>query len=360
MNRIRTTLGLMLLFATSVSSRPAAGITVHDITRVKGEGEIKLIGLGLVTGLRGTGDDSKDPAVSRPLAQLMKGGGNELGSLKDLGKSKSVAIVWVSCTIPENGARADDKIDVKITTMLSASSLLGGMLVPTPLMGALPGQPVVALAAGQVDLEDPAVPTHARSRDAAVMMQDAPGPELSDEFDLIIRAPFSGWSAANQIAISINAKADPINNSVAVARDDRTVHVTIPKPERAAKAAFLADVFAADVNAALLDLPAQVIVNQRSGAIIVTGDVQIRASGVTHRSLSINTVTPPPVGTPANPVVKRDTWTDLKPGATAAESAKLTDLINALKQLNVPVSEQISLLQMLNKNGALQARLVID
>jgi len=96
------------------------------------------------------------------------------------------------------------------------------------------------------------------------------------------------------------------------------------------------------------------------GAIIVTGDVQIRPVAITQKDLSITTITPPPVGSPLNPVVARSTWTDLKTSANPAETAKLADVIAAFRQLNIPVSEQVNILQMLRKSGQLHARIVID
>ncbi len=319
-----------------------------------------MAGMGLVTGLRGTGDDAKEAIVARPLAQLFTAAGNEPGSMKEFAKGKSVALVWVTCTIPVKGAVADDQIDVHVSTLLSSSSLAGGRLLATPLRGVLPGQPVSAIGEGELIIEDVTNLTNARVRRGALMLEDVRGPELGEVFDLIIDAPFMGWASANQIAGAINGKADPISNGVAVAVDERTVRITIPKAERADRSGFLSDVFNADVNPALMDLPAQVIVNRRTGAIIVTGNVEIRPTAITHKDLSITTITPTPAPSLANPQVTRTGWAELKTEATPAESTKLADLIAAFKQLNLPVTEQIELLQMLHKSGELQGKLIID
>jgi flagellar P-ring protein FlgI len=360
MNPLRALLLMGLFVVASFSGLAKASVTIRDIARVRGQGEVKLSGLGYVTGLRGTGDDAKEAIIARPLGQLFKEGGNEPGSLKDFSKGKAVAVVWVTCTIPERGAPADEKIDVEVSTLLSATSLAGGRLITTALSGSLPNQPVVAMAEGAIEIEDPNTPTAARVRGGALMLADVLGPELLDEFDLIIDAPYVGWSGANQVAISINAKADPIGNAVAKALDERTVRVLIPKAERENRAAFLADVFNAEVNPSLLDLPAQIIANSRTGAIIVTGDVQVRIAGLTHKNLTITTVTPPPVGTALNPVVKRDTWTSVGNEGTPNETTRINDLIASFKQLNIPVADQISLLSMLHKSGSLHCKLIID
>ena len=360
MNALRALSIIPLVAALLTPSLASAGLTVRDVARVRGQGEVRIGGLGYVTGLKGTGDDAKEALVARPLAQIFKESGNEPGSLKEFTKGKAVAVVWVSCTIPERGAPADEKLDVQVTTLLGASSLAGGRLLSTALSGVLPGQPVVAMAEGALDIEDPATLTVARVREGAVMLSDVLGPELLDEFDLLLYSPYVGWSAVNQVAVTINAKADPINNSVARVIDERTIRVSIPKAELSNRAAFLADVFNAEVNASLLDLPPQVVVNSRTGAIVVTGEVQLRVSGVTHRNLTITTVTPPQTGTALNPIVKRDSWTGVGQDGLPNETAKVNDLINAFKQLNMPVQDQISLLSMLHKSGSLQCRLVID
>ena len=334
--------------------------TVRELTRVRGEGEYILQGMGLVIGLKGTGDSGKELAIARPLAELLKNSGNELGSPRELLKANAAALVMVTCVIPERGARADDRYDVRVSTIYSASSIAGGQLFLTALRGPFAQSPVLALAEGLIDLPDPNNTTVGSVRRAARLIDDVLGPEVGDTFDLVIDAPYAGWAAASQIAIAINGKADPIGNAVAMAVDERIVRITIPKAERANRAAFLADVFAAEVNPSLLDLPAQVIVNQRTGAIIITGDVQVRPVAITQKDLNITTVAPAPVGTPLNPTVTRSAWADLTPGAQPAEAAKLTDLIAAFKQLAIPVSEQISILHMMHNNGQLQAKLVVD
>ena len=184
---------------------------------------------------------------------------------------------------------------------------------------------------------------------------------ILDEVINLLQAPDANpQTVASQIATAINARAQPQGPSVAFAIDDRTIRVTIPASERADRAGFLADVMSADVNASLLDLPAQVIVNPRTGSIIVTGDVEISPVAITQKDLNITTTIPAPVGTAINPLVRRDRWTTLETAMKPAEGAKLSDLIAAFKQLDIPVAEQINILQMLHKTGKLQARLVID
>jgi len=353
-------LGLLFVAAVVGLAGAAEAATVQELARLKGQGQSILRGVGLVTGLNGTGDSGKELAMARPLAQVLANSGNALASPRELLSGKSVALVMVTCVVPEAGGRADDTFDISVTVINSATSLRGGELYLAPMRGPFPNSPVYGIGAGLVDLNDPSTPTAGRVRGGARLVRDILMPEVGDQFDLILAPAYAGWSAASQIATAINARAQPQGPSVAFAIDDRTIRVTIPASERADRAGFLADVMSADVNASLLDLPAQVIVNPRTGSIIVTGDVEISPVAITQKDLNITTTIPAPVGTAINPLVRRDRWTTLETAMKPAEGAKLSDLIAAFKQLDIPVAEQINILQMLHKTGKLQARLVID
>jgi flagellar P-ring protein precursor FlgI len=351
---IRQLLILMLAAAT------ASGTTVKELVRVEGQGESVLRGVGIVVGLSGTGDSGKELALARPLAKLLESNGSAVESAIELKNSKSCALVSVTCRVPAQGALVDDALDVQVSVLNSASSLKGGQLYLSPLRGPYRDSEIYAVAEGLIDLQSPEVPTNGRVRGGARMIENIIMPPIEDEFNLIIDAPYSGWASASQIASAINAKAQPQGPAVAIAVDSRTIHITIPESERSDKAGFLADVLSADVNNALLDLPAQVVVNQRTGAIIVTGDVTISPVAITHQGLTITTITPAPIATPQNPVVTRKEWADIKIGARPSEAAKLTDLVAAFEQLDIPVESQIGIIRMLHKSGQLKAKLIED
>lgn len=347
-----------------------AGSTVKELARIEGQGESVLRGVGLVIGLPGTGDSSKDLAVARPLVALLKNNGQGIGLPEEVtkGKSeiKSIALVSVTATVRRDGARADDTIDVTVSTLNTASSLKGGELYLTSLQGPLPGSPVYAIAQGKIELEDESVPTSGRVRGGARMIRDILMPEVGDSFNLVLDAPFAGWGAASAVAEAIQdsvvvaGRANPDAPTVAKVLDDRRIAVTVPREERSNKALFLAQVLGTEVKTEFLDLPAQVIVNSRSGAIIVTGNVTISPVAITHKDLQITTTTPAPVASPQSPITKRGRWTDLATAPKAGEAARLTDLLAALDKLSVPAADQIQILQMLHKTGKLEAKLVMD
>jgi flagellar P-ring protein precursor FlgI len=105
---------------------------------------------------------------------------------------------------------------------------------------------------------------------------------------------------------------------------------------------------------------ARVQINERTGTLIVTGDVEISPVVISHKGLTISTVTPPPVPTPRNPVIKQQDAVALGTLAPPEGNAKLQDLVNALEQLKVPVEDRIIIVKELYKTGKLHAKLIVE
>lgn len=323
-----------------------------------------LRGIGIVTGLRGTGDSGKELVLARPLAEFYRQNGNPLPELKDLANAKSAALVTISVQIPEGGVREGDVLDVYVQTSHAAQSLRGGMLLISPLLGPTPGAPVYAMADGSIVLEDPEVTTSGRIRGGAKVIRDIRPRALGNTFDLIIRPHFRSYSVAATIASEINdltANLDTPSDAaqrVATVVDETAIRVTVPEHERIDPSTFLARVMSKRFSPSLIDLPAMVVVNERTGSIIITGDVEISAVTVGSDRLIITTTTPEPVPSPQDPLVTRQAVTEFGTTGTGAERARIQDLLEAFKQLNVPVREQIQLLNQIHQSGRLHARMV--
>lgn len=332
--------------------------TVGDLTRIKGQGESILQGLGLVMGLPGTGDSGKELVVARPLAKVLENNGNAIESLKELEKGKAAALVMVTCVVPASGVRADDKLDVTISVINSATSLKGGTLYVTPLTDPRPGGAVYAVAQGKIELEDAQAPTRGKVREGARIVRDILMEPVEDKFELILDTPYAGWAAAEAIASA--ARSTSPGDGVAQVVDDRTVLVTIPVHERKQRATFIADVLKARVETWDLGLPAQVVCNPHTGVIVVTGDVEISPGMISHKDLVITSTVPAPVPTKFDPLVERSRFAELQTNARPAERSKLSDLMAAFKQLDIPPSQQIEVLQLLHKSGRLHAKLVVE
>jgi len=341
---------IALLAVTALNTQ--AGKTLRDISRVKGQGASVVQGLGLVVGLNGTGDSGSELAMARPLAEALKKLGNPV-TLDDLSSSKSVALVMVTCQIPRDGAKSDDKLDVTVSVLNSAKSLEGGMLMISPMIAKPGSRLVYAFAQGALIVSNPDHPTVARIANGAQIVRDInTTPSINGSFDLIIDANFSGFGAIASIASEINQQyllTDiRLNRSIATPVDARTIRVLVPRNEQAQAASFFGDIMQTDISSALRKLPEQVRCNTRTGIIIVTGDVLVSAASVSLPNMSITTTAPAPDSDPNDP------------NALGAESSRLEDLIIAFDQLDIPSSEQIEILQMLHKSGKLHARLIID
>ncbi|MGD9692853.1 MAG: flagellar basal body P-ring protein FlgI [Phycisphaerales bacterium] len=342
----------------------ARATSLQELVRLKGQGKSELRGIGLVIGLPGTGDSGKDLVIARPMAKLLENEGLPVGSLDELGASKSAALVAVSCEIPSTGARLDDRFDVFVSALHNPKSLEGGRLLIVALRGPLPGQPVFAMASGPVVIEG--LNTRSgRVRGGGVIVRDIPMPTISEDgsVTLLVEPAFAGWTTSQLISSTINQHRlsyDETARDIAYAIDERTVRVEIPDVERANPAGFLSDILGIRFDSSLVSLPARIIVNEREKAIVVSGDVEIRPTLIAHGSLVVTAVTPPLPPSAQNPLVERRSWTALDQAARPREKARLQDLLAAFKQLDVSVDDQIAILNMLRRNGDLHAEMIVD
>ena len=164
---------------------PARAVKVADITRIGGERTNILTGLGLVYGLKGTGDGGSFTPAIAPLRSMLAKFGDPV-TMQQLGNAANVAVVMVTATVPAAGARDGDHLDVHVSSVGAAASLHGGRLFVTPMQGPLPGGPLLALADGPVTIEDPSTPTVGVIRAAAggaVMETDLPAQSLTPAAD---------------------------------------------------------------------------------------------------------------------------------------------------------------------------------
>lgn len=372
MRRLLQFIAAAIALTSALCAPTAAGITVGEVARLKDSGGSVITGVGLVMGLNGTGDPGKDPAVARALMAYYANQGNAIEKIEELKNAKTVALVTVMCSIPEGGWRQDDRFDVTVMATHAATSLEGGTLYLAPLRGPwadASGQlPIYAMASGPVIIENPKQPRTGRVRVGAQMVRDMPRTAgITDSFTLILNKPYAGYAAASEIASAITQGIYGSTGRgmvglppVATVLDDRSIRVDIPASERANTAAFVGDVLSTPITVALLKLPKQVIYNQAAGKIVITGDVEISPVALTAADLTITTAIPPSTPTPDNPDIVTNRWAGVAVGAKESERARLQDLLSAFNQLNIPVTDQIGLLQMMEKAGKLHAKLVID
>jgi flagellar P-ring protein FlgI len=349
-----------ILILTFLIAGPAWAVKIADITRIGGQRTNIITGLGLVYGLKGTGDGGGFSAAINPLREMLSRFADPVQA-KELGNAANVALVALTATVPANGARDGDHLDVHVTSMGAATNLRGGRLFVTPMEGPMAGGRVLALAEGPIDLEDPSTPTdgivHA-SAGGAVMEENLPSRSIDDNgrFTLIIDEPSASWTMASTIAQIINDSEGNATDTLAVVYDQKNVIVTIPPNERDHPDAFISRVQRLPVK--IVPTEARVQINSKTGTIIITGDVEISPVVISHKGLSISTVIPQPVPGPRSPIVQSRDVIELS--TDEASNANLQDLISALEQLKVPTEDRIDILKELYETGKLHAKLIID
>jgi flagellar P-ring protein precursor FlgI len=348
------------LAVTLATATPALAVKIADITRIGGQRTNVMTGLGLVYGLKGTGDGGDFAAAINPLRQMLSKFADPV-DVKELGNAQNVALVALTATIPAHGARDGDHLDVHITSLGAAASLKGGRLFVTPMQGPMAGGPILALAEGPVDLEDPSTPTtgvvHGESG-GAVMEESFPARSIDDDgrFTLILDEPSASWTTASAIAQIINDSEANNGEILASVYDQKNVIVTIPANERDHPDGFISRVQRLPVK--IVPTEARVEINTKTGTIIITGDVEISPVVISHKGLSISTVNPPPVPNPNAPIVTNHDVIEI--GNTDEANGNLQDLITAMEQLKVPVEDRIDILKELYLTGKLHAKLIMD
>ena len=364
MNVYRVLLAALALIG--VFAAPVRGaVSLQELVRLEGYGSDEIWGLGIVLGLEGTGDGGDLLANARPVAQLLERGGNALSNLEELAKTRSAALVMVTAKLPATGVKRGDLVDVQVQTMLTAKSLRGGRLFLAPLVGPMPGQGVFAMASGEVTL-DGTTETSGRVRGGARMIEDIRKNVVTNRgtIRLAVKPQYASWTTATLIASQVNQdKRGFLSDDalrLAIALDERTVEVRIPEPYLPDPSGFISDLLKVQFDESLLALPARVIVNEARGQIAISGNVTFSPAAVSHANLVVTVVTPSIIPTQQNPRIERQSVTAVHTGVDERSLAKLSDLMNALRQLEVPVQDQIAILHQLHKLGALHGEFIVE
>ena len=350
-----------LLSLALLAQQAEARTLIKSIARIKGQEENTLRGLGLVVGLNGTGDSGDSLPTLRALARAMELMGNPVsrpdlrgnGGLRELEKSKNVALVWVSATVPRFGGRVGDQLNCYVSA-ISAKSLEGGRLVFAALQGPNLNDPrVFALAEGRIRLDDPNHPTEGSIHSGCRLEQDIFNAFQKDgKITVVIDENHAGFQVATAIAESINTqlgwkgKRQSEGEELAVAINSANVVVEIPEAYRDVPVQFVAQVM--DLPVFELTTEARVVINERAGTIVIGGDVEIGAAVVTHENITIETVDE----------AFGARFVDVDPGETAGP--KLKALVETLNAVHVPTQDIIDIIKGLDRDGKLHGRLIIE
>lgn len=359
----------LVLFWLSFSAR-AEPVRLKDLVEFDGVRGNDLVGYGLVVGLNGTGDGLRNaPFTEEIMANLLERlGANVAG---EAFRPRNVAAVFVTATLPPF-ARAGGQIDVAVSAIGDATSLQGGTLVMTPLNGA-DGQ-IYAVAqgsilAGGISAEGEAARVVHGVPTAGVIPAGA-RVEREVEFDfagltvlrLALKVP--DFTTAARIETAVNAT---LGRGVAQMIDAGTVALNVPASGAQSPAHMLA---ALEGLAIEPERPARVVVDQRSGTIVMGADVRISRVAVAQGGLTLRieeaplVVQPDPFSQGETMVVPRSSASiEQDPGTGLAEltgGTTLSEVVAGLNALGVTTMDMIDILKTINAAGALHAELVVN
>jgi len=336
-----------------IATPPADAQTVlKSICRVKGQEENTLQGLGIVVGLKGTGDGGNfSPTISN-LAKIMTVMGEPLGAggLAELKDSKNVALVVVTATVPAAGARQGDKIDCAVSSVGPAKDLTGGRLFLTALVGPDRNDPTIyAFAEGPITLDDVALTTTGRIHQGCRLEADFFNAFTEgNKITLVLDENHADFEVAQNVAEAVNSQLSfgTTQADLAKAINQVNVEVSIPEQYLDTPVMFVAMVLSVPIHDP--QPGARVVINERAGSIVLSGDVEIGAVVVTHKNVVIET----------GNAMTGQSFVPLDPAETS--KPKLDALVKALNAVHVPAEDIIDIIKGLDRNGKLHARLIFE
>ncbi|WP_421886623.1 flagellar basal body P-ring protein FlgI [Methylibium sp.] len=368
-------LRLLIAFSLFIASAAvwwpvdAQAARLKEVAAVQGVRSNQLIGYGLVVGLDGTGDQTtQTPFTTQSLNAMLQ----QLGVTVPPGTSvqlRNVAAVMVTASLPPF-AQPGQQIDINVSSMGNAKSLRGGTLVVTPLRGA-DGQ-IYALAQGNLIIGGAGASAGGskvqvntlnagRVPGGATVERSVPTPlAQGDAIQLDLNA--TDYSTAREVARVINGK---MGANTAQALDGRTVRVLMPADANA-RVAFLADIENLPID--LAAPAARVVVNARTGSVVVNQSVTLNPCAVAHGNLSV-TISSQPVISQPGPLSSGQTVVAERADISIKQDAgsliqlpagtQLTDVVKALNSLGATPQELLAILQAIKAAGALNAELEV-
>jgi flagellar P-ring protein precursor FlgI len=350
---------------------PAQALRVKEVASVQGVRSNQLTGFGLVVGLDGTGDQTTQmPYTSQGLTNYLQQMGITLPAtaLASL-QLKNVAAVLVTAQLPAF-AQPGQNVDVNVSSLGNAKSLKGGTLITTPLKGAdgeiyalAQGNLIVAgagAAAGGAKVQVNHLSAGRIPAGAQVERAVASPLQLGETISLNLDA--NDFQTARKLAQAVNYR---MGEGTARALDGRTVQVKAPT-DADARVSFLADL--EDLTLETAVPAAKVVVNSRTGSIVLNEAVTLGPCAVAHGNLSISISSTPNVSQPnafsggqTTTTAKTDIQIKQEPGMLIQlpGAPQLTDVVRALNSLGATPQDLLAILQAIKAAGALKAELEV-
>ncbi len=362
---------MLALLAALCTAVPAHALRIKEVAAVQGVRSNQLTGYGLVVGLDGTGDQTTQmPFTTQAMANYLQ----QMGiSLSDANASrlqlKNVATVIITAQLPAF-AQPGQTIDINVSSMGNAKSLKGGTLIATPLRGA-DGE-IYALAQGNVVVAGAGAAaggskvqinhlSAGRIPQGAQVERAVPTP-LNDGDFITLGLNASDFQTARRVAQAINARMGP---GQATALDGRSVQVQAPTSP-GARVNFIAEIEELPIETSRP--AAKVVINARTGSVVMNQAVTLGACAIAHGNLSITISSTPVISQPnafaqGQTVVAQKSDIQIKQDSGAIvqmpASPQLADVVRALNTLGATPQDLLAILQAIKAAGALDAELEV-
>lgn len=365
---------VMLLIAASGLAAPGAALAARlkDIAYIEGVRSNQLWGYGVVVGLNGTGDSQQSLFTAQSILNMLRRRGLTLTMNPRQLQLKNVAAAIVTADLPPF-AHSGNRLDVVVSSLGDADSLQGGTLLQTPLFGA--DQEVYAVAQGPVSLgggfsasgigasAQKSHPTAAYISGGAIVEREVPV-TMARGGVLTVSLQDPDFTTASRVARAINAH---LKRTAATARDAGTVEVRVMDPRPEAIVQLATGIEALNVDP---DQRARVVLNERTGTVIMGAAVRVMPVAIAHGSLTVRVKTdfgvsqPAPLSERGQTVVVPDTALSVQEGQGRSLSVlrpgvSLGELVAALNALGVTPQDLIAILEAIRAAGALQAEMEI-
>jgi flagellar P-ring protein FlgI len=365
---------LILLVLLSVGAAAQAAVRIKDLGRFDGVRDNAVIGYGLVVGLSGTGDSRRSLATVQSVSNMLQEFGLQVPPAGV--NSRNVAAVLVTANLPGT-INTGDRLDVNVSSIGDASSLAGGTLLMTPLLG--PDRNVYALAQGPVSIggfrfeqngtiRQKNHPTSGNIPEGAVADRSVT-PQLlrpDGSLDLILNTP--DFTTATRVAATINNR---LGKAAAAPIAAGRVRLAPSSTEPASLVALIASIENLAVEP---DSLARVIVNERTGTVVSGGDVWLSAVTITQGDIRVSIdqqflvsqpegflVRPGPgVRTAVVPQTTMQVDEAQIKAVNLAQGSTIADLVTALSGIRASSRDVIAVLQAIKRAGALHAELIIQ
>jgi len=365
----RTLALILLCLAVFIvaGAAPANAVRLKDIASISGVRNNELVGYGLVVGLSGTGDGTTNEFTIRSMTNMLEKMGVSVNPANL--KPKNTAAVMVTARMPAS-ARPGSPIDITVSSVGDAKSLLGGVLLITPLRG-LDGR-VYAVAQGSMTLggysaEGQAataqknITTVGRIPNGAIVERDVPFQFNKQEGLTINLSGTPDFGTAMQVVGRINAA---VGGNLAKALDGATIQLTIPPKFQGNLVPLMASLENLDISP---DSRARVVVDEKTGTVVLGGNVRLTKVAVAHGNLQIVVAESPNVSQPgafSGGTTQVTPETDVKikeqnNRLLLMEGATLQELVDGLNSVGATPRDLISVLRSLKTAGSLHADLEV-